>query len=110
MKISEILHLAADSYLSERNSVTWDEFGKCVRRELYSCNAIRAAIASKENSYTSLCSEFNHVWSRIRKGLQNMGLNTSACTLYCDRPYGERQNARYMWLKWAALMAEEQGE
>jgi hypothetical protein len=44
-----------------------------------------------------------------------MGCDTTSSTLfykYVDNPFEiseEVQGMRYMWLKWAALMAEEQG-
>ena len=91
MKISEILHEAADVYL-------WDGIEDDHDKQLYSCDAINTAT---ENTQTLL---------KIKSGLKEMGLNTETFSEFKEFPYGEqRQSARYTWLKFAAMIAEEQG-
>jgi hypothetical protein len=55
---------------------------------------------------------------QVMKGLRNMGCDVESHTLFVkhgDKPdvyesiTHDVQGMRYMWLKWAALMAEEQG-
>ena len=97
MKISEVLHRAADKYLAA------DDYEYFNGKEKYSCLAV---IEAAENTGLK---------KSIMYGLNNMGCNTSANDLFVE--YGDRmgvaseevQGMRYFWLKWAALMAEEQG-
>lgn len=51
------------------------------------------------------------LYDRIYAGLENMGLNTLSRFQFHDIKHGcKRQYARALWLTWAALMAEEQGD
>jgi hypothetical protein len=115
IKISDILHLAADKYLAkdyeEEQKSSWI-------KSHFSCDAICSAA-------TELLGEkwvrHQGTHARMIKGLEEMGCKTNSCmqfsdleqpseggyTYYCTP---ESQAARYFWLKWAALMAEEQGE
>lgn len=105
MKISEILHLAADKYLahnlaSKRDYTSW-----------YSCNAVSIACLYEHADFQ----DYLLLESRILMGLKEMGCDVSSSTAFKTLGYPdedlqeETQGARYMWLKFAALMAEEQG-
>jgi hypothetical protein len=84
--IAEVLHRAADRYL---------EPVFAGEPTSYSCEAIYEADAV--------------LWPRICKGLSEMGLVPHSVTQFEDVPPDERQAARYAWLKFAAMIAEEQG-
>jgi hypothetical protein len=96
--VADALHLAADKYLAA-NRQQRDRF-----KALYSCGAVGDA-----------CVELNVNFGGVLVGLRNMGCDTASSTLfhkYGDNNFNiseEVQGMRYMWLKWAALMAEEQG-
>lgn len=108
MKISKVLHYAADEYLSEDGIVCYKSNGIIADR--FSCCAVEQAI-------DALCRPTMDKYTleaNIFKGLQNMGCDTGAANLF--KKYGDTimgnpdvQGMRYFWLKWAALMAEEQG-
>ena len=55
----------------------------------------------------------NPQMKRIMKGLRNMGFkirrDVGTVFIQYENDAQRRQSARYMWLKLAALMAEEQG-
>ena len=106
--VADVLHYAADKCL-----VAHSRYESA--NEKYSCCAVSDAVfqltgeCSKETSELSI---------RISEGLNNMGCNTGSFRLFTK--YGDNpeeffevnhkvQGMRYMWLKWAALMAEEQG-
>lgn len=101
-KISTILHRAADHHLKGKNG----DF----KRSRYSCCAIIDAV-------DYYCDYHDHYGMRIRiyEGLKEMGCDVNSSHLFMK--YGDNtpgvnetvQGMRYMWLKWAALMAEEQG-
>lgn len=94
MKISEILHLAADRYL-------WDGVNHDDTSAEFSCYAIYDAIYFTENQ---------NMKEAIDVGLTNMGLCTYLGYSFDEFEEGEdRQYARYLWLKFAAMIAEEQG-
>jgi hypothetical protein len=96
--VADALHLAADKYLAA-NRQQRDRY-----QSRYSCGAVGDA-----------CLELNVNFGGVLVGFQNMGCDTTSSTLF--RKYGDNnfriseevQGMRYMWLKWAALMAEEQG-
>lgn len=99
MKISEVLHKAADEHLASN----YDNFNSSWKTERFSCCAVGAAAGFD-----------SEVESRILKGLEEMGCPTSSTTAFSHLGYddildSETQGVRYMWLKFAALMAEEQG-
>jgi hypothetical protein len=99
-KISEILHLAADKYLWDGSSGFFHPNGRYWTEE-YTCNAVGAAIQDLNAWYME---------SATFGGLVNMGVNTGSSfefKEYKDDP--QRQSARYNWLKFAAMIAEEQG-
>lgn len=102
-KISEVLHLAADKHLSETGNYSYD-------KEKFSCCAVTAALDElvPEGGWW----QFEY---EIFNGLDEMGCDCGSANLF--KKYGdgfnkgnaEVQGMRYFWLKWAALMAEEQG-
>lgn len=105
MKISEVLHEAADKYLA-LNRKDWDDHRS---KHIYSCCAIEQVIEERFG-WTAVCNHPLHF--RILDGLENMGLDTdssSAFDKFNIRSKEEKQQARYAWLKFAALVAEEQG-
>lgn len=108
-KISTILHDAADIYY---------------RPGQFSCNTIALAItkgqccvftrlASSQLGYAKYGTPSQkRMAQRIKIGLENMGLETHSSNQFDDFGDGdsdERFAARYNWLKFAALIAEEQG-
>lgn len=104
--IAEVLHLAADKYLYSSQL-------ECNGRgaSFYSCCAIQSALMGCEWQGTLSISARKKLERRIFKGLKNMGLNPRAITQFNE--FGtfseESQGARYAWLKFAAMIAEEQG-
>lgn len=114
VKISEVFHLAADVYLKT-----------CHKEDIggnqYSCIAVRRALADilKEHigeDHGNFHVELQYHLKVISRGLINMGLINPNKDFYFIKfedgyePTIQSQGARYLWLKWAALMAEEQGE
>lgn len=103
-KISEVLHLAADEYLAANATDFWHK-----NKARFSCGAIMAAKRSFRQ-------DGNPSWSDIVTGLRRMGCDTGSADLFTKHGDGyfrineEVQGMRYFWLKWAALMAEEQGQ
>lgn len=109
--IADVLHLAADKYLVSHSR---DEAHHL--KERFSCCAIGSAIRDITGTYYGTDSEV--LRDQVVKGLTNMGCEAGSHTLFVkhgDMPYDyyninhDVQGMRYMWLKWAALMAEEQG-
>lgn len=97
--IADILHITADRYLSKHGE---SNYPVCK----YSCDAIDVVCA------LLFCSSDTRfaIEGRIKEGLRNMGLNTDSLIAFDSfHDAEERQQARYGWLKLAALMAEEQG-
>lgn len=99
--IAEILHRAADKHL-EMSIKHLEIFDKVK----FSCDAIHCASDSDETYF------------RISEGLKNMGCPVNSVYAFEQLGYTndsevrfdtEAQGARYIWLKFAALMAEEQG-
>lgn len=109
--IADVLHYAADKCLVYDKRYTADDI-----KEKFSCIAVEEAIFCLTGALYSIDSVA--LYRRVMSGLTAMGCDTGNDTLfkkYGDNPdeYGyinpEVQGMRYMWLKWAALMAEEQG-
>lgn len=108
--IAAILHCAADKCL-----VAHSRYSEGCGKEKYSCCAIDEALYKMTGSAYS--GDSNRLRHRVVDGLKAMGCKTRSSTLF--KNYGDVndyntvnhdvQGMRYMWLKWAALMAEEQG-
>lgn len=106
--IADVLHYAADKCLAYDKRNTSDGV-----KEKFSCCAVTEAIYQMIN-----CPDADGLYNRVFDGLNAMGCDTGSHYLFIK--YGDRlneysnvnetvQGMRYMWLKWAALMAEEQG-
>lgn len=110
VKISKVLHLAADEYLEDGS---YKEPAKFSKRG-YSCVAIEVAIMDiydcSRNDVEDEKTEPGKLWLRIDSGLGELGLKTESTNAYSDfhGTFEETQGARYLWLKFCALMAEEQ--
>jgi hypothetical protein len=109
--IADILHTAADKYLVSNSRYEADHL-----KERFSCCAVYYAIRDITGNFYGFDSEI--LRDQVMKGLTNMGCKVGSHTLF--EKYGDQpdvyesithdvQGMRYMWLKWAALMAEEQG-
>lgn len=106
--IAEILHIAADKYLAVKR----EEY--CLyggNKEKYSCCAVEEAVyrlyftCDIEEIYQK-----ENLVKRIKQGLKNMGCPVESVDAFKDNCdfVEENQQARYAWLKFAAMMAEEQ--
>lgn len=108
IKISEVLHLAADKYLA-KGIADENWYGPYQ----YTCSAIDKALADiLQNAPPA---RFHRQLNIIKQGLRNLGLEDISgieCFKEFEKfydPTPESQGARYMWLKFCALLAEEQG-
>jgi len=115
--IAEILHYAADHCLDETFDSTRVRFVSG-DPHLYSCNAIHAAARELMQPGLVIVSSAGHyvyapdtvkILVRIETGLVNLGLNINSLKSFNDVPRSMRQQARYAWLKFCAMLAEEQG-
>lgn len=107
--VADVLHYAADKVL-----IAHSRYSEA-RAEKFSCCAVDEAIYQMTGRlYTD---ESFVLRRRVMAGLKAMGCRTGSHGLF--RKYGDKPNEydyinhdvqgmRYMWLKWAALMAEEQ--
>jgi hypothetical protein len=103
--IADILHYAADHKLEHDLDVLDVCDGPT---EKYSCCAIEAAV---EDLLGWEALYYGGIYTDILKGLTAMGLDTSSLSAFGQWRYNghDVQQARYGWLKFAALIAEEQG-
>lgn len=119
-KISDILHDAADKELAHNQQTYWCCTGDIRKASLerFSCCAIdNAAGKFLDKQYPALGWEKkadirDDIMADIHKGLEAMGLDVQSVRAFGKEPDNvdeEIQGYRYFWLKWAALMAEEQG-
>lgn len=95
--IAEVLHCAADHCLA------FDRLSE--NRNKYSCSAVYIA-------HHKLRPRGSFI--QITDGLKAMGCDITSMSLFNNDRHSfavnpDVQGMRYMWLKWAALMAEEQG-
>lgn len=107
--IAEILHYAADKKLASKERQRFTCGGNT---EKYSCCAVSEAVYELwENDKIVSQGKRDELINRCTRGLQAMGCPTGSMDAFND--YGEfveeNQQARYAWLKFAAIMAEEQG-
>lgn len=105
IKISDILHHAADHCLA----VDGAECDRDIHKHWFSCVAIEGAIETLLKTDNPWDHPMNY---RIHDGLEAMGLDPQSGGAFDQWHYTEAnlQQARYGWLKLAALMAEEQGQ
>lgn len=108
--IAEILHYAADKKLASNSGQYWQTSESYnATKEKYSCCAVQEAI---RDLYQSICAEeYHELTDRIFTGLNSMGCQTNSVELFNDshKFVPENQQVRYTWLKFAAIIAEEQG-
>lgn len=106
--IAEILHLAADKFLASKESELWNYGGY---KEKFSCCAVTEAVYHLYSNYI-IESEYDceGLMKHIQKGLEAMGCPADSLDAFNDRGkfVAENQQARYAWLKFAAMIAEEQ--
>lgn len=119
-KISDILHDAADKELAHNQETYWcsDSLYRKASLERFSCCAIDNAVGSfldkkhPDLNWTLKDNIREDIMADIHKGLEEMGLDVKSTRAFGEEPDKvdeEIQGYRYFWLKWAALMAEEQG-
>lgn len=118
-KVSDIIHRAADHYLCHNGE--FNVHAKDKHWVNFSCCAIDIAIGRiyKENNLSYWYSERDLVEQAIKTGLRKMGCPVDSSDAFrqfqIKRVDGcgydstpESQSARYIWLKLAATIAEEQ--
>jgi hypothetical protein len=107
--IADILHLAADKHLASKEDECWNFNGN---KEKFSCCAMSEAVWKlwNEDKIESEV-ERDDLINRCSDGLKAMGCPVNSTDAFND--YGkfnaQNQQARYAWLKFAAIIAEEQG-
>lgn len=111
VKISDVLHLAADKYLAS-DYVEYIDTDK----NRFSCCAVETVLDELlDENCTITMKQYSCLWDTIHKGFDNLGLDTGSLYAFEEfEKYGriteESQGARYTWLKFCAMLAEEQGE
>lgn len=105
--IAEILHYAADNKLASKRSEYW--LTSNIDKEKYSCCAMHEAV--RDLCYNLDWDQRDALIQRIETGLKNMGCPTGSINAFENdhEVNSENQQSRYVWLKFAAKMAEEQG-
>lgn len=110
VKISEVLHLAADKYLAS-DYVEYIDTDK----SRFSCCAVEGVLDDLlvEEGIINI-KQYTNLWDTIHEGFENLGLDTGSLHAFEEFEKGEvteeSQGARYAWLKFCAMLAEEQGE
>lgn len=99
-KFSEILHVAADKYLSEKQTFI-PKVG--INSSYFTCDCVRNA-AMDEFEYNA--EKAHKLIGRLEKDL---GLDSGFNSFDKFRRGSQRQSVRYAWLKFAAMYYEEQG-
>jgi hypothetical protein len=106
--IADILHLAADKHLASKDG-EWLVNGN---KEKFSCCAMSEAVWKlwHEDKIESEV-ERDDLINRCSDGLKAMGCPVNSVDAFNDgsKFNAENQQARYAWLKFAAIIAEEQG-
>lgn len=99
MKISDVLWNAANKKLYHPK---FDDS----RTTNFSCDAVYEALSAKnlsDNDYYDLA-------DNTMSFLEQLGLSTNSCQAFDEFKGGaQRQEARYAWLMFAAMVAEEEG-
>lgn len=105
INIAEILHYAADNCLAATRKKYWAD-SSVGKKEKFSCCAVEEAYVKLHGS-----NNFDKDIRRIQTGLEKMGCPVESSHAFndCGEFNEENQQARYAWLKFAAMMAEEQG-
>jgi len=110
MKLSEMIHIAADEHLNTTSKMSWPSFP--ISRDVaelfhnsYSCLAFKQALGSHTKTYI----DWDFYWNRFKSLCINVGLDPENEAAFADVPRKVRQQYRYAWLKFLALLAEEQG-
>lgn len=105
--IAEILHYAADKKLATKEHQQWCYGGN---KEKFSCCAMEEAVYELYRG-SDLDDEREELIHRTFKGLEAMGCPTGSTDAFndCGSFNAKNQQARYAWLKFAAIIAEEQG-
>jgi hypothetical protein len=98
-KISAFLHSAADKFLPHDDP-----------RYGFSCEAFRSALNDALAKGEIGLIEYHELVFQFVDGIEALGLDFGSMNAFDDVPYETRQAARYQWLKFCALLAEEQGE
>jgi len=105
--IADILHYAADNKVATKKHQQWSYGGN---KEKFSCCAMEEAAYDLYRGL-DLDDERDELIVRTRKGLEAMGCPTNSTSAFDDSGSfnAENQQSRYAWLKFAAIIAEEQG-
>ena len=100
MKISDTLWAAANEKLWDGVTLDYEADNLYPRKCLFSCDAIRQAYASTGEWTDSPAIRFSAL----------LGLDCNSLVAFDEFEYGaERQGARYLWLDFARLVAEDEG-
>lgn len=101
----------------KRYSSISDPYESTVFLHEYSCCAVEYALACIHGIHPYTADQldgFKKEVNRIYKGLRNMGVKTGSASVYDSfiNKHGIRktQEARALWLTWAAMMAKEQND
>ena len=83
--------------------------GRGGNKEKFSCCAVEESVFDLHRTFST--DEVDELVSRIRYGLKEMGCPVDSMDAFDnDESFNaENQQARYAWLKFAAIIAEEQG-
>jgi len=103
--IAEVLHRSADEFLS-LYSKSWLGYDA---RNSYSCMAVSDCLSTLWEEGVITRDEECQLETDIFIGLEAMGVDTNSVEQFAEFPYNMMQDARYGWLKFAAMIAEEQG-
>ena len=105
VKISEVLHLAANKYLAGY----YAEY-IYTNKNRFSCRAVCGAL----DELITDAEVWLAIHEEIFKGFENLGLDTESIRAFeefeAEILTEESQGARYAWLKFCAMLYEEQGE
>lgn len=107
--IAEILHIAADKHLAVKEEQLWSRGGT---KEKFSCFAVSEAVWNLWNEDNIVSEgERDELINRCSEGLKAMGCPVNSANAFgeCGSFSAKNQQARYAWLKFAAMIAEEQG-
>lgn len=104
MKISKILRLAADEYLQYHDAADEDDHNRSLSP--YSCDAFNHALEYLAGGQT-------YNWkvglAKIEDFVYTLGLDRRVFNAFLDdfEDKEDRQGARFLWLDFAALVAED---